>query len=240
MKKVFSLRRLNERWGRLPIALALGLIGLMIIYLAYLAGVWHAYYLKNTLTEQKQQLQQLYQQLERLESQRNVLQVELDIEKSSSQGFQQQLIALQEDNYSLRENIAFYQKIMAPELEHDGVIIESLSLTPNVSPGHYHFSLALLQVKQRRQLVGGHVGITLVGRTDGKEKRFDLLELANLKEQQQQFVMRYFALYEGDFMLPDGFAPERIEVTATLTKGAEGRLERTFFWQQSLEPANNT
>lgn len=240
MKKFLQLGYWNERFGRLPVVLLIAAFCAAVIYLAYYGGVWHAGHLKNQVNEQQQQLQQLYQQLERMEYQRNVLQVELDIEKSSNQGLQQQLGQLQEENYSLRENVAFYQKIMAPELQQGGVIIESLALSANRAERHFHFSLALLQVEQRRSLVEGEIAIQLVGRKDGKEKRYDLLELANIQQADHNFAMRYFTLYEGDFFLPEGVVPERIDVTATMTKGAKGQLERSFFWQDSLRSEGNT
>ena len=207
---------------------------------AYQIGVWHAHHLKQQVAEQRQQLQDLYQQIEQFEYQRNVLQVELDIEKSSNQTLQAQLGELQEENYNLRENVAFYQKIMAPELQQSGVVIESLAVSKNPAERHYHFSLALLQVEQRRELVEGEIAIQLVGLIDGKEQRFNLLDLANIGDSEHNFIMRYFTLYEGDFLLPEGLVPERIEVTADITQGGNGRLQRTFFWRESLRAEGNT
>ncbi|AVJ56887.1 hypothetical protein C5610_11690 [Idiomarina sp. OT37-5b] len=240
MKKFLNITYLQQRFGRLPVALAVIALLCLLSISAYQVGVWHAHHLKQQVAEQQQQLQRLYQQLDRFEYQRNVLEVELDIEKSSNQGLQSQLSELQEENYNLRENVAFYQKIMAPELQQSGVVIESLALDKNPAERHYHFSLALLQVEQRRQFVEGEIAIQLIGRVDGKEKRYDLLKLANIATSEHNFVMRYFSLYEGDFFLPKGLVPERIEVTATLTKGGDGRLQRTFFWRESLRSESNT
>lgn len=234
MKKQLQLSYWNQRFGRLPVALVLLLLAGAFLYLAYAAGVWHAHHLKVEVAEQRQQLQELYNKLDQLEYQRNVLQVELDIETSANQSLQKQLTSLQDENYSLRESVAFYQKIMAPELQQGGVIIESLAVSPNIAEQHFHFSLALLQVEQRRSLVEGEVGIELVGRINNQEKRFDLLQLANLSGADQQFMMRYFTLIEGDFFMPEEFIPERLEVITNFTKGASGTLERTFFWKDSL------
>ena len=234
IKNLLSIKQLQQRFGRLPVVLVSLLLLCLVIISAYQVGVWHARYLKQQVSEQKQQLTQLYQQLYQFEYQRNVLQVELDVEKSANQNLQAQLGELQEENYSLRENVAFYQKIMAPELQQSGVIIESLAVSKNRAERHYHFSLALLQVEQRRELVEGEIAIQLVGRVKGEEQRFNLLDLANISPSEHNFMMRYFTLYEGDFLLPKGLVPERIEVTADITRGGSGRLQRTFFWRESL------
>ncbi|RUO68301.1 DUF6776 family protein [Idiomarina ramblicola] len=232
MKPYFNLKYWQQRWGAFPVFAVMILVAVLVTYLAYLAGVWHAKALKEEVAEQEQQLEQLYQRLEQMEYQRHVLQVELDIERSANQSLQDELSALQNDNYGLRRDLAFYQKIMAPELQESGVTIDSLTITPNRSEDHFHFSLALLQIEQRRNFVQGNVTVELVGRIDGNKKRYDLLELANIGKDDRSFSMRYFSLYEGDFFMPEGLAPERIEVKVRLTKGGNGTLDRAFFWKE--------
>lgn len=232
MKSYFNLKRWRQHLGAFPLFLLLVFAGLLVIYLAYLAGVWHAASLKQEVSQQEQQLEQLYQRLEQMEYQRHVLQVELNIERSANESLQDELSTAQNDNYNLRRDLAFYQKIMAPELQEGGVIIDSLNITPNQSARHFHFSLALLQIEQRRRFVKGTVKVELVGRVNGTKQRFDVLDLANVKSDDRSFSMRYFSLHEGDFFMPEGLAPERIEVRVRLTKGANGTLERTFFWKE--------
>lgn len=240
MKKFLQLRYWNERFGRLPVVLALSLLALLVLWGMYFVGVYHANYLKETVSEQREQLKQRYQDIQRMEYQRNVLQVELDIEKSANKELQKELSNAQEDNYDLRKKVAFYQKIMAPEMQQSGVVIESLAISNNAAERHFHFSLALLQIEQRRKFVKGNIDLRLVGRKNGKETSYDLLKLAGIDSADQAFVMRYFSLFEGDFLLPEDFVPERVDVVATITKGAEGRLERTFYWGESLRSENNT
>ncbi len=232
MKPYFNLKYWQQRWGAFPVFLVMILAAVLVVYLAYLAGVWHAQALKEEVAEQEEQLDQLYQRLEQMEYQRHVLQVELDIERSANQSLQDELSALQNDNYGLRRDLAFYQKIMAPELQESGVTIDSLTVTANRSENHFHFSLALLQIEQRRNFVQGNVTVELIGRIDGEKKRYDLLDLANIGDDDRSFSMRYLSLYEGDFFMPEGLAPERVEVRVRLTKGGKGTLDRAFFWKE--------
>jgi len=180
MKPYFNLKYWQQRWGAFPVFVLLICVAVLVVYLAYLAGVWHAKALKEEVSKQSQQLEQLYQRIEQMEYQRHVLQVELDIERSANQSLQDELSALQNDNYGLRRDLAFYQKIMAPELQESGVTIDSLTVTKNRSENHFHFSLAVLQIEQRRNFVQGTVTVELVGRIDGKKERYDLLKLANI------------------------------------------------------------
>lgn len=241
MKRYFNLKYWQKRFGRLPVFFAVAGLLILFAYLAYLAGVWHAKSLKETVSEQSAQLDDMYERLEQMEYQRHVMQVELDIERSSNQSLQDELTALQNDNYALRRDLAFYQKIMAPELQESGVTIDSITVTPNQAEQHFHFSLAVLQIEQRRRFVEGRVAIDLVGRIDGQKKRFDLMKLANISGDDRTFTMRYFSIYEGDFFMPEGFVPERIDVSVTLTGGGRGTLNRSFFWKdiRKGKPAPN-
>ncbi|MTJ01852.1 MULTISPECIES: DUF6776 family protein [Idiomarina] len=241
MKLYFNLKYWQKRIGRLPTFLAVAGLVVLFAYLAYLAGVWHANSLKETVREQSNQLDDMYKRLEQMEYQRHVMQVELDIERSSNQSLQDELTALQNDNYALRRDLAFYQKIMAPELQQGGVTIDSITVTPNQAEKHFHFSLAVLQIEQRRRFVEGRVAIDLVGRVNGEKRRFDLMKLANIGADERNFTMRYFSVYEGDFFMPEGLVPERIDVSVTLTDGGRGTLNRSFFWKdiRKGQPATN-
>lgn len=241
MKLYFNLKYWQKRIGRLPTFLAVAGLVVLFAYLAYLAGVWHANSLKETVREQSNQLDDMYKRLEQMEYQRHVMQVELDIERSSNQSLQDELTALQNDNYALRRDLAFYQKIMAPELQQGGVTIDSITVTPNQAEKHFHFSLAVLQIEQRRRFVEGRVAIDLVGRVNGEKRRFDLMKLANISADERNFTMRYFSVYEGDFFMPEGLVPERIDVSVTLTDGGRGTLNRSFFWKdiRKGQPATN-
>ncbi|ATZ73555.1 hypothetical protein CWC33_07525 [Idiomarina sp. X4] len=241
MKLYFNLKYWQKRIGRLPTFLAVAGLIVLFAYLAYLAGVWHANSLKETVREQSNQLDDMYKRLEQMEYQRHVMQVELDIERSSNQSLQDELTALQNDNYALRRDLAFYQKIMAPELQQGGVTIDSITVTPNQAEKHFHFSLAVLQIEQRRRFVEGRVAIDLVGRVNGEKRRFDLMKLANIGADERNFTMRYFSVYEGDFFMPEGLVPERIDVSVTLTDGGRGTLNRSFFWKdiRKGQPATN-
>ena len=228
-------KKLKQRIG--PLAFYLGIMSLLCVsvYFSFWLGGRLADVDEKTVAQQSERLDQLYQQIEGLEYQTNVLSVELDIERSANEELQAELTELQNDNYALRRDVAFYQKIMAPELEQGGVVIESFALTPNANKRHFHFSLALLQIEQRRQFVEGNITIELQARTGEKTvKRYNLLELANIEPRPHAFSMRYFSLLEGDFILPEGVLPEHVDVRVTLTQGGQGQLERRFYWTQSI------
>src|SRR5690554_1760674 len=149
--------------------------------LGYFCGHWQVISLQSELQQKRATIESLYERAETFDYQQHIANVELGIERAASQSLQQELLMAQDENFALRREITFYQKIMAPEMEASGVVIDSLELQPNIAKGHYHFRLAVVQMERLRNLTKGTFSINLHGRKDDKPATFDLLALANIE-----------------------------------------------------------
>lgn len=229
--KKFDLAQLNRRWQALllfAVALITGLGG-------YLAGHWHSFVVHDQVAQLERQVEQLYERAEQFDYQQHIAQVELGIERAATQSLQQELLAAQDENFALRREITFYQKIMNPDQEIAGVVIDSLELQPGRQPQSFHFRLALVQTERQRNLISGTISMRLRGRQNGAMQDLDLQQLAAIEAKDQQFSMRYFTVQAGQFVLPEGFLPERIDVTVQLRGSQTQPLTRSFFWEQLTE-----
>lgn len=232
-RKIPDLATLTRRMQWVVVAGTLA-IGALV---GYLAGNWHVFVLQDQVAQLETQVDRLYERAEVFDYQQHMASVELGIEQAATKSLQQELLSAQDENFALRRELTFYQKIMAPELEANGVVIDSFELQPNRTSGHFHFRLAVVQMERQRSLTKGRVTIQLSGRSqDGSVQSFDLHALANLSESDQQFSMRYFTVQAGDFVLPEDFLPERIDVEVTVTGGTNQQLSKSFYWNQLLKP----
>lgn len=216
-------------WGLLLLTLMIGVLG------GYYIGNWHVVKLQDDIEQLQGTIDQLYQRAEGFDYQQHIATVELGIERAASKNLQQELLIAQDENFALRREITFYQKIMAPEMEANGVVIDSLELQKNITPKHFHFRLAIVQMERLRTLTKGSLNITLHGRKNDKPASYDLLDLANVEAKDRQFSMRYFTVQAGDFVIPEGFLPERIDINVTIN-GSRQTLSRSYFWSQLLQP----
>ncbi|MDX1706610.1 DUF6776 family protein [Pseudidiomarina sp.] len=229
-QKIPDLAKLNRS------AQVVVLAGMLVIgsLLGYLLGNWHVFSLQNDVEALEHQVAELYDQTEQFDYQQHMAKVELGIEQAASKNLQQELLMAQDESFALRRELTFYQKIMAPELEANGVVIDSLELQQNRNADHYHFRLAIVQTDRQRNLANGKVSLQLRGRLDGAVMVFDLQELANIEDKDRNFSMRYFTVQAGDFVLPQGFLPERIDVEVELSGSDRETLTRSFYWSQLL------
>lgn len=212
-------------WLFIGIAIAFPAVG-------YLVGNIRLIYVEQETRLFAQQRDSLHQRMAQQEYRSNILQVELDVERAATQALQHQLRLTQEESATIRRELTFYQRVMAPELNADGITIDSMAVNALPGDSSYYFRLILLQQERIEQLAQGSLRLTLRGLRDGERQEYSLLALAGIDEGSTQFVMSYFSLTEGSFTLPDNFVPETLHVHVCSRQGRQ--TERTYQWQQLL------
>ncbi|WP_417691176.1 DUF6776 family protein [Pseudidiomarina sp.] len=209
------------------------LLGLAGLGIGYLLGAGQNWYLLNRVAELEERQTTLYEQAETADYQKHMAEVELGIEQAASKQLQQELAAAQDETLALKRELSFYQKIMAPELAAEGVVIDDFELKRLSDLGHYQFRFAVLQTERQRGFVKGTIQATLEGRgEDNQSVTFDLYELAGLSPDEQSFTMRYFKAQTGSFKLPVNFAAEQVRLRIVLEEGSPRELERLFLWSE--------
>lgn len=212
------------------VVLALALIG--ALFLGYYGGNARVHWQNDRVAWLEQQHSNLYQRLDQLEYKNNILQVELDVERSASRSLQNELRGVLEDKASITRELAFYQRVMAPELDTNGVAVDSFVIVAATSPNTYYFRLILLQLERAQQLVRGQFEVTVKGQQSGERVELDVLAMAELGDKANEFTMNYYTLSEGTFKLPELFVPQSVMVKVKV--GNSRQLERTYQWQDLL------
>lgn len=207
------------------------------------SGVMAGYSIKSWYLEQdEQQLQVLQHTLGNLKSendklvkQLNILGIELEVARLANAKSQQMIQDELEGKVALRRELSFYQKVMAPELDQEGFVIDSFEVFNTHSDNYFRFSLVLMQYDKHRDTVKGNVSVTIQGSKNGVPAQYKLQELLTQPTDSITFNFRYFEVLKGGFNLPDGFVPERISVHSVLSQAKWGKrnLDRTFGWQIS-------
>ncbi|MFC4655177.1 DUF6776 family protein [Rheinheimera marina] len=231
MNRVQLLFWLRSHWRQLLVTL--GLLGL-----AWWAGQMFGnyYYLQqvNLLSSRLEEMQQRSNKLttelnERLK-QNDYLTAELAVEKSASQLLQKELKSEQQKLFDNRKELAFYQRIMSPEPQDSGVLIDSFTISNGAAPGNYRFNLVLIQQDQQRKFAKGTLELTVNGRQLDKKASQDLLKLAGFGKSDKAYSFKYFQIIEGEFSLPEGFNAEKVEVQLKVAGSRNNRIEKSFFW----------
>jgi len=222
-----------KRLGPFKSALFLiSVIGLCL-YVGYRLGNYYHTYQANTLALQDARLDALYRQQESSLKRIHTLEVELEVERYANLDAQNSIKAMEESHFEVKKELAFYQKVMAPEKVADGVIIDQVSIEPTESPQYFQFLTVLVQQKIRKRYAKGYIEFRVKGSLSGKPKTIPLSDMSELTKKDRSFSFQYFQRISGAFTLPKGFIPEAVLVAVVLPKGRwqkYHRIEQSTPW----------
>lgn len=233
-----NLNTVVARLGSFRSAILLLALIITCLYCGYRTGNFFHGYQNQTLQQQKQRLDELYakqiEQVKRI----NILEVELEVERIANQNSQGLLKEIEQQHYQVKKELAFYEKVMAPEKQADGLVIDNVLISSTNSPNHFRFQVALVQQKRKKRYAQGHIQLSFIGSLNNKPNKVALSKVSTLTKKDLSFNFKYFQIIEGEFTLPEHFKAEKIELSAVLPKGKWQefhRLDENYLWQNVLE-----
>lgn len=173
-------------------------------------------------------------EIARLKEQVVYVQRSTEIDTQACESVRVSLTDLQTEAADLREQLAFYRGIVAPEQSRAGVRVYEFKLSAGSVAGNFRYDLVLIQSVRHDRRVAGRIEVQLIGRRGSTEQRLSLSDLAVGEARNLVFSLKYFEEFSGEFRLPQGFAPERVVVT--LVPAAEGapQIEEAYEWARAL------
>ena len=228
-----NLTIVTERLGPFKSALFLLVLIVLCLFVGYRFGNFYHNFQSTTLAQQKVRLEQLYQEQANQVERIHTLEVEVAVEQLASQNAQAMLKKISLEHYQVKKELAFYEKVMAPEKEADGLVIDNIKITATQSPNHYNFQVVLVQQQLKRRYVKGHIDLVLTGSLANKPSQLKLSDISAITKKERLFSFRYFQVIEGSFTTPEKFVPEKVHLSAVLTKNKwqkYQKLNKTISW----------
>lgn len=176
---------------------------------------------------------------EKLQSQYNVLKVELEIAQLANERAQENNKEGINREQALKEQILFYQRVMAPEVTQDGFLVQRMEVTPSLSERNYVIKMILLQHENIKAVIKGELAIQVFGSADGKPAQFSIEALQDEPKASLAFGFKYFQVIETSITLPEGFLPERFEIDTDVYKYRKkrGSYSTAIKWQDAFTEA---
>jgi len=228
-----NLKYIFRRLGTFKSALLVLFFCTLFLYVGYRFGNFYHSYQQTMISQQESRLQKLYQEQEKSIDKINTLEIELEIERMANQKSIAMLHKIEADHFKVKKELGFYEKVMAPEKQAEGVVIDNLTIYSTNSPNHYRFQLVLVQQNKKKRYAKGYVAVNIMGSLNNKPSSFDLTKNAHITRQALSFNFQYFQMIDGEFTLPKKFSPEQIQVAAILPKSRwqkYHRLTKTYVW----------
>ncbi|MFA3792647.1 DUF6776 family protein [Aliiglaciecola sp. SL4] len=224
---------IRKTWSAFKFYSVLVILFICTAYFAFTYGNSHYDSQKAKISTLEHTIENLSQDNQRLTKQLNILGVELEVQREAVKKSQLSLEQGLAKEAKLKEEIQFYQRVMAPELEQDGFVIEAFEVKKSISDRAYWFELVLMQQNKIKNVVKGSIDVTIMGSENGKPKQYNLSDLVTDEPSKLSFSFKYFQTIRGELILPNNFSPEKILVKTEVFqfKRKRGKLEKTFDWK---------
>jgi len=227
------ISKLKKKFGAFQFYLIFLLMIAATLYAGFFWGNAHYAQQKMMLSTHEKSIQNLKLENEKLTKNLNILGVELEVARLTQQKHFVEIGKSIDTEKELRTQLAFYQQVMAPELNEQGFLIDGFNLEPALSDNSYRFELVLMQQNKTKNILRGNLQVILIGSEAGKAKQYSIDSLLADQEQKSlTFGFKYFQVVEGEIRLPEGFQPEQVSVHADIFqfKRKKGELTTIFDW----------
>lgn len=146
------------------------------------------------------------------------------------------LAGMQQEDSSLREQLAFYRGIASPEQSSEGLRVYDLKISPQPQTvGSYNFELLLIQPMHHNHPVKGRARLAVSGLQDGQARTYRFSRLLVGGRKILLFSFKYFQELDGSIQLPKGFRPLRVTVTLQQLD-RKPRVDESFDWLKVEQP----
>jgi hypothetical protein len=201
-------------WRWLSILVFSGL-AIGVAWLTYDFGRQYAGFDQGEAQREKARLQDLNERLqdENATLRREIASMErqLQIELATHGNLSTQIHTFAEENALLKEDLAFFQTLMASGSEPGGISINRFRVQPDALPGEYRYRLLIVQSKQRVKEFRGHLQV-IVDFEEGGKSAVVVLPRKDETGQAYNLAFKFYQRVEGTFMVPPGAVIKKVQV----------------------------
>jgi hypothetical protein len=153
------------------------------------------------------------------------------IERQAYKQLEGAVTGLQDEIMELKAELAFYRGIVSPTDANKGLNLQGFELSAGAQPRQYHFKVVLTQVLNNGTVVRGNMRVAVEGLLEGEQKTYSLEQLSESQEKMSiPFRFKYFQIIDGDFLLPEGFEPIKVNLIVTPKSSTHKKMAQAFDW----------
>jgi hypothetical protein len=226
-----AVRRHLAWYWRVPLVLAMLVGGLALAWWTYNAGMRFAGFERGITIDELFDLRKRVAVLEKENGELRSLVAQserkLQIEQATQGDLAGSLKSLQDENSHLKEDIAFFRKLMSTDKNAGTLSIYRAKVENSVLPGEYRYQLLLLQGGQREKEFQGKVQLLVNLQQDGK-KTVMTLPAGNAKDVQPfSLNFKFYQRIEGTFQVAPKAQVSSIQVRVFENGSLQPKLLQT-------------
>lgn len=182
----------------------------------------------------KASVEQLRQENKRLVKQQDFVHNAQKIDLQARQESRRLFTKLHDELSDIKEQLAFYQRVVAPEVLVKGLYVNSLKIKALSTTGRYRYQLVLAQGTSQKRVLKGRYALTVVGALNGEHQALKLSTLTLKSKTSSKFSFRYYQLLSDEFQLPRGFVAERLKLSIVPSAKGAKNIQQDELWRKLL------
>ena len=192
---------------------------LVCVALAFFVGRWSAQQSVAGVTKQLSQLSKSRDsQLRSMEEQTDIRLKECSIIQAGSERLQEDNLELLASLALLEDRMAFLKRLATPQASVNSLAIEQFELLPAKLPNRVRYRLLVTRANAAGSATNASVSATASAGA----------RVVNLELPAPRFQFRYYQQFSGEWTLPAGFIPERIDIRV---RSANDAISRRYKWE---------
>lgn len=226
---------------RMILTVALAVLGLVGLGVAFEFGQYHAGYNVVSAMQERARLDSAIRHLKATNTGLQGRIIELQT-VNAGHAREDQVVArtigdLQAQVARQTEELAFYRAVVAEGAPAIGVRVGTVRLSSAKPEGHFLVHVSLVRAGKTDGMTTGTVSLTVDGQgAGGKPVTLDSQALTAGGEADVSYDFRYYQDLEQTVTLPPGFRPEHLTVQVSSTHKDVAPLTQTFPWSAVFTP----
>ena len=182
----------------------------------------------SALARLNDQIHQRDGEIASLRSRAAVAEQQLQIERATYADLAKQVKALGGENASLREDLAFFQSLMAAGGTEGAISVNRFRVHPEARPGEYRYRLLRVQTGQRVKEFHGKLQFVLNLEQENRKFALTLPQDGDNKTQKEyQVNFKFFQRVEGKFKVAPGAVVKSMRVRVFENGSGAPKLSHT-------------
>ncbi|MBQ0724800.1 MAG: hypothetical protein KBT50_06935 [Cycloclasticus sp.] len=145
------------------------------------------------------------------------------------------LSQLHDELSDTKEQLAFYQRVVAPETIIKGLHVSSFEISAINETGEYQYELIIAQGASQKRAIKGRYSLSIEGQLSGVETSLAFEQLTKKLFKTKGFSFRYYEILTGKIKLPQKFKPQQVNVIIQPSFKNSKPVERRWMWQEVLK-----
>jgi hypothetical protein len=155
-----------------------------------------------------------------------------NVNRLAEEKLRQQLTELQTEQVKLEGELYLYKGLAEDEEAKVGLNLESLTIRPGEAPDRFRYDMVVRRTEVLSKTVDVALSLKIEGQLHGIPFSVAYREAdPEVKDDRVSVSFKYFKLLQGEFVLPEHFVPERVEVSLYESGRADSLVIKEIPWK---------